>query len=457
MSTQINKIFDGTRFPLAVIVAHNPDVVGRAVRWARNNSFCVTAKSSGHSVDGIAVRNATILLDMATWKHLRVNTTTKVVEVAPAINNLDLVLALRKHELFCTWGGCPSVAMGGYLQGGGEGNAARLVGYGVDNVVGVRLFDAVGNDVYASSTENTDLFWALRGGGSPGGNFGIVVEYHVQLHDAPASMLNYEVSLSRSFAADGNSDSSLQDLATFAQTIVDTAAHYPDEMSVSIDWSKSQQGNQTNDVVTVVTVAMTGWYLGDSATGISLLSPIANSFSDTHTMFQTNASIYNVSLAGFGELAAPRVYSMSKQRYVEVMPSFEFCMLQVQGLLKAPSWHSTIDLYMLGGYASTIAPDATPYVHRSALYNYYQTAVFDNLSEQEASIEWLDSFFAAALPYLGTQSYQNWPDPTREDWGPAYYGENLSRLQQLKLEWDPDCYFNFPQNLCSNTTMTAKV
>ena len=44
-------------------------------------------------------------------------------------------------------------------------------GFAVDNVVSLRVVTADGNIVTASSTQNSDLFWALRGAGP---NFGIV-------------------------------------------------------------------------------------------------------------------------------------------------------------------------------------------------------------------------------------------------------------------------------------------
>ena len=52
-------------------------------------------------------------------------------------------------------------------------------GYVVDNVVQVTIVTADGSIRTASSTENTDLFWGVRGGGC---NFGVVTEFVYKLH-----------------------------------------------------------------------------------------------------------------------------------------------------------------------------------------------------------------------------------------------------------------------------------
>jgi FAD/FMN-containing dehydrogenase len=68
-------------------------------------------------------------------------------------------------------GNCNCVgALGAYL-GGGYGNLMGLKGFGVDQIISVRLVTAEGKLHTVSASSDPDLFWAIRGAGP---NFGIV-------------------------------------------------------------------------------------------------------------------------------------------------------------------------------------------------------------------------------------------------------------------------------------------
>ncbi|EPQ60158.1 FAD-binding domain-containing protein [Gloeophyllum trabeum ATCC 11539] len=63
---------------------------------------------------------------------------------------------------------------GGWVMGGGHSILTPVYGLGVDRVVQFKIVTPDGIYRTANECQNTDLFWALRGGG--GGTFGVVME-----------------------------------------------------------------------------------------------------------------------------------------------------------------------------------------------------------------------------------------------------------------------------------------
>jgi FAD/FMN-containing dehydrogenase len=57
-------------------------------------------------------------------------------------------------------------------------------GFAADNLLSARVVTAEGKAVTASATENSDLFWALRGAGH---NFGIVTSFELKTYDVSAN------------------------------------------------------------------------------------------------------------------------------------------------------------------------------------------------------------------------------------------------------------------------------
>ena len=70
----------------------------------------------------------------------------------------------------------PSVGVGGWLLGAGHGQLSAKYGLGVDNVLEMLVVTPTGEEVTASECENSDLFWALRGGVSPPSHYYIAFE-----------------------------------------------------------------------------------------------------------------------------------------------------------------------------------------------------------------------------------------------------------------------------------------
>ena len=81
---------------------------------------------------------------------------------------------VERQGLAVLGGTCPTVGVAGWLHGGGHSPLTPWYGMGVDNVRQVTVITPNLGLQVANECQNSDLFFAVRGGG--GGTFGVVTE-----------------------------------------------------------------------------------------------------------------------------------------------------------------------------------------------------------------------------------------------------------------------------------------
>jgi len=72
------------------------------------------------------------------------------------------------------------VGVVGWSIGGGHGPMVPSKGLGVDNILEVELVNANGNITVANALQNSDLYWALRGGG--GSTWGVITSITIKAY-----------------------------------------------------------------------------------------------------------------------------------------------------------------------------------------------------------------------------------------------------------------------------------
>ena len=181
---QWSKTF--ARRPCVVLRCNTTADVQAGMAYARTNHLPLSARSGGHSYMGWSVLNGSLLLDLRRINHVRVAANKKTAEIGPGALSDDVVRTLAlEHKVQTSTGGCPTVALGGFLLGGGHPIIARSTGAGVDNVRGHTVVLANGTVVQTSATQHQELYWGLRG--SCGFSFGIVTSFHMKLYPDPCA------------------------------------------------------------------------------------------------------------------------------------------------------------------------------------------------------------------------------------------------------------------------------
>jgi ribonuclease T2 len=158
--------------------------VQTAVKFARKHQLCIAVAGTGHDFlnrhscnNGIMIRTA-LLKDMD-WS------LDGVVKLGAGLTFSEATHAasLQEPSAFIVTGWASTVGIAGWSIGGGHGPLAPSMGSGVDNVVEVEIVTADGSVVTANSKENSDLLWALRGGG--GSTWGVMTALTLRKHLTP--------------------------------------------------------------------------------------------------------------------------------------------------------------------------------------------------------------------------------------------------------------------------------
>lgn len=117
-----------------------------------------------------------------------INGTIAAARVAAGVTGMEAQTEMAKHDSVVVTGSNPDVGLVGWITGGGHGALSTTYGMGADNLLEATIVTASGDVLITNPCKNSDLFFAIRGGG--GGTYGVVTEVVVGAYPTPKTALH---------------------------------------------------------------------------------------------------------------------------------------------------------------------------------------------------------------------------------------------------------------------------
>jgi FAD/FMN-containing dehydrogenase len=418
------------RRPAVIVQCAEADDVLHAISYARENDLEISIRGGGHNIAGSALCDNGVLIDFSNMTTVRVDAQKRRAYVEPGATLGDFDKAVQAHGLATPVGINSITGIAGLTLGGGLGWLTRKYGMTVDNLVSAEMITADGRKIHVSENENTDLFWAIRGGG---GNFGVVTQFEFKLYpvgpEILAGLLVFPIDQAKQV---------LQKHREFVKSA-------PEELNIWVVLRKAPPlPFLSEDVHGKEVVVLAIFYAGDIAEGEKLIDPL-RSFGDAYGE-HIGAQPYLQWQQAFDPLLTPGARNYWKSHNLtELSDGLLDSIIEFAG--KLPSPHCEIFLPLMSGAANRVPSNAMAYGHRDAQFVLNVHGRWDEAAQDETCIAWARAFFEASAPYASTGAYVNFMTGDEGDRVAAAYGVNYARLKRIKEKYDPENIFHNNQNI----------
>jgi FAD/FMN-containing dehydrogenase len=413
-----NRLY--SRYPEAIVFCGETQDVVNAVEWARAEGIAMRARSGRHSLDGWSALDGGLVVDVSQMKSIQIDETARTATVGTGLIQMETVAALGQRGFVVPTGSEGGVGLGGVIPGGGFGLLTRSLGMACDNLLAAELVVADGPHsakvIEATEHSNSDLLWALRGGGS--GNFGIATSYTLKLHELSEVQL-----LIASWAGHG-------DLGTVLRT------WQRDAPVADVRLTSALEADSTHFELTALMHGGSRQKLEDELRSLLAIGKPEVTFMEGYW-----PDLYeNADRAP--DLPFWKFYS---QFVTQPFPD-EAIDLVVHFMADTPSPPSNFMCSAFGGAVRHEPPGGSAFAHRDALFYCEPGAAWDDPALNSNALGWAADFWRALRPF-GDGAYIGVPNAPAAEWEREYYGSNRERLRQVKATYDPANVFSFEQSI----------
>lgn len=423
------KVYNGMihKHPGMIVKCVDVADVIASVNFGRENNLLISVSGGGHNAGGLGLCDDGLAIDLSRLKFVRVDVTQKTVRVGGGNLWGEVDHATHPFGLAVPAGIISTTGVGGLTLGGGVGHLSRKFGLTIDNLLEADMVLADGSYVTVNAEQNTDLFWAIRGGG---GNFGIVTSFKFQAHDVktvyggptlwPIEKTEEIMKWYHEFLNDAPDE-----INGFIATMIIPESPFPQHL----------HNKQFCGIV---------WcYTGDMSKAEEAFKPIiAKNPLFEHVGEMPYPSIQTL----FDGLMPPGLqWYWRADFFNELGPEIQSQCLKYGSNIPTPL--SQMHLYPISGAASRVGKSETPWAYRDAKYAGVIVGIDPDPVNAEKITKWCKDYFEALHPYSSGGAYTNFMMDEGQDRVKASYKENYNRLVSIKNKYDPKNLFSVNQNI----------
>lgn len=422
------KIWNGMidRRPALIVRCTGTADVVAAVKLARTHHLLISVRSGGHNIAGLAVCEGGLMIDMSMMRGVICDPATRIVRAQGGCLLGDVDRETQLHGQAAVLGFVSATGIAGLTTGGGFGYLTRKYGWTCDNLRSVEVVTADGEVMRASATENSELFWCLRGGG---GNFGIVTAFEYPTYPVGPTVLGGMIAWKA------------EDAPKVLNAYAELTARSPRELTlVTLMRIAPPAPWLPKEIHGKPMIGVLACYTGDPAEGQSLLAPLRATGTVVADICVPRPYTQLQSLLDAQQPKGRRYYWKSEY-LAKLEPALFEEFQQRAAAISSP--HSAVILFQLGGALNELPAEHSPMGNRDAAFVLNIAGAWDAAADDAAQVAWARDAHAALRSFSTGGVYVNFltEDEGADRTAAAYGSATLDKLAALKRKYDPDNLF----------------
>ncbi|KAL6792971.1 hypothetical protein J3E68DRAFT_451402 [Trichoderma sp. SZMC 28012] len=406
------------------------------IKFAQQKNIRLVIRNTGHDYYGKSTGTGALAL----WTH-NIKTTQllnynangykgKAIKVGAGIQNSEAQAFAHANGLALVTGNGGSVGFaGGYSQGGGHGPLATKYGLAADQVLEWEVVTSTGQQLVATPSQNSDLYWALSGGG--GGTYAAVLSMTVRAYpDLVSSAANL------TFTNQGITDDvfygAVAQFLTTLPSIVDSGASAVFLLAPGLFLLQPVNAPGVTKAQLQTLMNPTLNYLTSKGIGYDFHVDQFSTFLDSLNAYNPppNVTEYNI-----GGRLIPRNLFTTASGAASVASVYQF-------INNAGGVVSGVSVNVSNGakVSNAVNPAWRTAITSTVIGVPYDPLVFqNNLNAQKNITSVLVPKLDALSPIKG--AYLNEADMNQPNFQQVFYGDNYAKLKSIKNKYDPTSTF----------------